>query len=304
MSHDRRLIESIKQNFERKSSAQLQEITRTNDSARWSPEAIAAAAEVLRDRQEGRSVEPLEGEPDAPPAPLRSDSYSLAYLALGALGGLTGMTLLPVVSRFDHDADEPDLPVPFGQDMAWFAIDSTDTTAVACALGLQDPRPVSWSAGVEAAKQAAVFVTPPLGDWTLALGSVLFPPDRADDFVRPLLVTLSRQFKEAQYFCAHNIGGLTVWARARRGNLVRGYGWLADKSLTLWDEGDPTEDEQALGLVFSNGWSADNTRPDVNTVMQIANFWSIDPTSLDEQFKEPETGLLGGFARVDSPADL
>jgi len=27
--------------------------------------------------------------------------------------------------------------------------------------------------------------------------------------------------------------------------------------------------------------------------MQLASFWSIDPTTLDEQFKEPEMGLLG-----------
>ncbi len=27
--------------------------------------------------------------------------------------------------------------------------------------------------------------------------------------------------------------------------------------------------------------------------MQLASLWSIDPTILDEQFKEPEMGLLG-----------
>jgi hypothetical protein len=27
--------------------------------------------------------------------------------------------------------------------------------------------------------------------------------------------------------------------------------------------------------------------------MQLASLWSIDPTNLDEQFKEPMMGLLG-----------
>lgn len=33
--------------------------------------------------------------------------------------------------------------------------------------------------------------------------------------------------------------------------------------------------------------------PDEACVMQLASLWSIDPTTLDHQFKEPATGLLG-----------
>ena len=46
MSHNRDLIDTIKLNFARKSSAQLQEIVRSNDPMRWSPEAVAAAGEI------------------------------------------------------------------------------------------------------------------------------------------------------------------------------------------------------------------------------------------------------------------
>ena len=35
------------------------------------------------------------------------------------------------------------------------------------------------------------------------------------------------------------------------------------------------------------------TIPDEDSVMQVASLWSIDPTTLDEQFKEPLMGLLG-----------
>jgi hypothetical protein len=65
MSHNRDLVDTIKQNFARKSSAQLQEIVQSNNPERWSPEAVAAAGEVLQDRIIGIAQEPLvaEGEP-------------------------------------------------------------------------------------------------------------------------------------------------------------------------------------------------------------------------------------------------
>jgi hypothetical protein len=40
--------------------------------------------------------------------------------------------------------------------------------------------------------------------------------------------------------------------------------------------------------------------PDEGGVMQLASLWSIDPTTLDEQFKEPEKGLLGKVAWTGS----
>jgi len=42
------------------------------------------------------------------------------------------------------------------------------------------------------------------------------------------------------------------------------------------------------------------TVPDEGGVMQLASFWSIDPTTLDEQFSEPLTGLLGTVAWSES----
>jgi hypothetical protein len=205
-------------------------------------------------------------------------------------------------------ADNPDLPVPFGPKMAWLALDTTDTEAVAAALGLRGGRAVNWVEGIEAAYQASVFVTPPLADWTLAVGSTLFPPDRAEVFVKPLLERLSRQFGEAQYFCTHQDIELHLWARARQGRLVRGYGWLGEQSLTLWNEGRPTQEERDLGFRFVDGRSPaveqaqqqNVTLPDEGGVMLLASLWSIDPTTLNEQFKEPLTGLLGQVAWADS----
>jgi hypothetical protein len=285
MGLDRQLVETIKKHFAGKLSAQLQEIVRTNDQQRWSPEAIAAAGEVLQDRSAGRAREPLVAEKDPPP-PAR---HNLDMLPLGVLTGLfAGVVIVP---RGVPDDADPDLPVPFGPRTAWLALERTDTETTATALDLRGVREATWAEGIKAATQtsrSSVFVTPPLADWTLVVGTALFPTDQADTFVKPLLERLSGQFGEAQYFGTHRDVRLHLWARARKGRLVRGYGWLGEKGLTLWDEGAPTKGERSLGLR-----SGDTQAPDEAAVMQLACLWSIDPTSLNAQFKEPMTGLLG-----------
>jgi hypothetical protein len=172
---------------------------------------------------------------------------------------------------------------------------------VAAALGLRDTRAATWAEGIEAAHRTAVFVTPPLGQWTLAVSTSLFPPDRTELFVKPLVELLSPRFEEAQYFCTHRDYELHIWARARKGRLLRGFGWLGQKSLTLWNEGVQSTEERDLGLrSFDNrspqveqAISQQPTSPDEACLMQLASYWSIDPTSLNEQFEQPEMGLLG-----------
>ncbi|MFL5241972.1 MAG: hypothetical protein ACJ8FY_07675 [Gemmataceae bacterium] len=279
MSHDPDLLDTIKRRFARKSSAQLQEIVQAGNHERWSPEAIEAAGEVLRDRMSGLTQEPevAEEEPPAPPY-----HYEPKEITLGVLAGLLiGHLVIP----YYRTIERPDLPVPFGPKMAWLAMETTDTDSVATALGLQETQATTWVGGIDGARQAFVFVTPPLADWTLAVGAALFPPDRADAFVKPLLERLSQPFGDAQYFCTHRDVELHIWARARKGRLVRGYGWLGEKATTLWDEGPPTKEERALGF---------DTSPNEEFVMQLASLWSIDPTSLDQEFEEPATGIRGG----------
>jgi hypothetical protein len=294
MSNDRGLIDSIKFHFARKMSAQLQQIAQSRPQEHWSPEAIVAAGEVLHERMQGRAQEPLVAEEDPPPPPTPPDAYSLAFLALGAFGSLSGLMLLHLY-HFDYaSGPERDLPVPFGPRMAWLALDTSDTAAVASAVGLRNIRSANWAEGIDASHQSAVFVTPPLGDWTLVLGRTLFPPDRAEVFIKPLLERLSRQFGDAQYFCTYREVELHIWARARHGQLVRGYGWLGDKNLTLWDEGAQTKEEKDLGFCSVGDPQGNKSRwvPDESILMQLACLWSVDPTSLNEQFKEPIMGLL------------
>jgi hypothetical protein len=297
MTHDRQLIDTIKAHFARKTSTQLREIVEDGNPERWSPEAVAAADEVLVDRMAGRAEEPLTPEEERPPPP-SPNPLSLALIAgLAPVGGLFlhGAAQALINSgpyRRESVRPNADLPVPFGPKLAWLALDTTDTQAAATALGLQGVRPATWAHGMDAAHQSPVFVTPPLADWTLAVGRALFPPDRAEAFVKPLLERLSRQFGDAQYFCTHRDVELHVWARARQGRLVRGYGWLGERGVTLWDEGALTKEERELGFRFNDGL-------DEASVMHLADLWSIDPTSLNEQYKEPVMGLVGSLAGTD-----
>jgi hypothetical protein len=148
---------------------------------------------------------------------------------------------------------------------------------------------------MKAAHQGSVFVTPPLGDWTLAAGTALFPLDRADTFVKPLVERLSREFGDAQFYCTQQDIGLHVWARARKGRLARGFAWLGQQNLTLWDEGKQSREERDLGfpLLVAPAVKQEDSFPDEGSVFQLASFWSIDPMSLDAEYREPVPGLLG-----------
>ena len=300
MSHERDLVETIKRNFARRSTTQLQEIAGENDRERWSAEATVAAGEVLRDRRAGIAEEPQSPEIDEPP------EYSCVpeHIALGVLFGLfSGLVVIPYTRR---ETDPPDFPMPFGRNMAWLAMETTDTGAVASALGLTGAKLSEWGEGIEAAHSGSVFVTPPLGEWTLAVGTPLFHGvEVMDAVVRPLLERLSRQFGDVQYFCNHAELGLLVWARAVRGRLVRGYGWLGTQSRTIWEAGSPTPEESDLGFRRGAGQPpmidpGDRTGPVPFTdesLFQLACRWSIDPTTLDESFLEPVSGLLGKLPR-------
>jgi hypothetical protein len=299
MAVNRQLIDTIKKHFAGKATAQLQEIVRVRDVDRWSEEAFAAAQEVIQDREAGRAKAPRVPVEDAPPPSRDEVLDSLFSLATVAAAGVMGAG---VVLRPADPA--PDPLVAIGANIAWLAVETTKTEAVAAAFSLRGLREVLWPDGVSAAYRGAAFVTPPLGDWTLVASTSLFPPEDMKGFVTPHLLRLSQQFGDAQYFCAHREAGLHAWARAKKGTLLRGYAWLGQRE-TVWNEGQPTKEERNLRLPSTGaGGSGGPALPHEDCVLQLASLWSVDPTAFDgleSHFQEPVPGLVGELPTTSRP---
>jgi len=301
VSQDRTLVNAIKAQFARKSTAAIQVISQAVNHDRWSVEAVLAAGELLEERRAGVAYEP--DEPDDTEYVPREDDHDPELALLGVLFGLVEIAPMRLIRRIQATG-LADSPVPFGPNMAWLAISGHDTEAVVNTLGLRKLAQASWEQGVEAAHRGSVFVTPPVGDWTLVLGTPLFhPPDRTAEGLEMLLETLSRQFEEVQYLASLKDAGLFVWGQARQGKVLRGYGWLGAQQRELWNVGKPTAEELLLGFRFGAGIapvveSAEGSEPTAiseEDLFQLASRWSVDPMTLSVEFAEPVSGLLGQF---------
>lgn len=286
MAIDTRLVRTIKANFAAKSLAQLQEIADDDSDETWSPEAIAAANELLKERHAGTAPEPRVPEPPQHIGRIQNDAATVALGLTGMmLGGLLGGYLVVPVFRNSDLELPPDLPQPFGPGLAWLALDTKDTEAVSEAINLRGCRETTWAHGIEQAYKSKVFVTPPLGDWTLIASTSLLPAENVAALQKPLLERLSACFRDAQYFCMQSDLQLHGWARACCGKLIRGHIWFGKEKQTLWDEGALTREERFLNLPVAE--------PDAGAVKQLSVYWSVDPSTLDQEFKEPLPGLLG-----------
>jgi hypothetical protein len=200
-------------------------------------------------------------------------------------------------------------PVPFGYKTAWFAIQSTDMHAVAAALHLENPQPAGWSYGIWHSIETedyAIFVTPPINGWILAVGvPILYEADfDTNDHATERLIALSQEFGEAQFFASMRITSSTIWARARNGKLLRRF---YDCDGTHQETGEQSDEEKALDLRFFEASSPeaqdpdywkrkDLVFPDERHVLQIAGGWGVDPSKLDQMGLAPATGLLGGVS--------
>ncbi len=302
MGLNRQLVDTVKHHFAKKSTADLEEIVRLKDRDQWSDESFVAAEEVLVERVSGRARAPRVPVKDTPPPSagenLRELLPVLGFAVGGLLGGLIGRAL-------SAEGPVTNGPVPFGSNIAWLSVETKETAAVAAVLGLQNIRDATWADGIAAAHRSSVFVTPPLGNWTLVVGAALLPHEQMDVAVKPLVEELSRHFPDAQYFCTHQGMELHGWARAQSGHLLRGYGWLGQRS--RWNEGPETAQERSLKFRFT----ADSSEPDRGAgpnapneicVFRLASLWSIDPKTLEEQSAAPARGLLGDIPRRPNQA--
>ena len=201
----------------------------------------------------------------------------------------------------------PDSPVAFGYKIMWYAVKTDDKRKLADKLGLKNMSDCNWQTGIDKAYKGSVFITPVIDGWTLACGLGLSHAEGGDEIkgVKEVLVRLSREFGEAQYFCTHRVTEYHCWMKAMHGEVTRVYAWLGESGENITIEGEPTEFEKTLNLpnTFSEEAKADDyferedlTWPYEQLVMQVAAHWSVDPSALEDRKDiKPGLGLVWNF---------
>ncbi len=66
--------------------------------------------------------------------------------------------------------DQQDNPINFGYKTVWIAVKTNDKLGISKILELKNVKPSNWKSGIENAYHKSVFITPQIGDWTLAVG--------------------------------------------------------------------------------------------------------------------------------------
>lgn len=212
--------------------------------------------------------------------------------------------LLPQSMAFDTD---PDVPKPFGHEMAWLAIRSTDTSRVAEILSLCDGVKANWNCGIGTVYDKTLgaehlFLSPPVNGWTFLIGLSLPHPVGPGfvDKLTPLMLRLGESFEDVQYFLAYSLIDFFAWGRVRNGRFVRGFA-VSDEGI-IWNRGRPTPEERALGLRLFEFRGVRERRGDAGReivlypteehVLQIARGWGIDPMTLGQRQGEPGNGYV------------
>jgi hypothetical protein len=137
----------------------------------------------------------------------------------------------------------------------------------------------------------------------VAFLDLLDGPDRSAfaTFVSRLSAELGT---EVQYFATHRVLEAHAWGRAVGGELRRAYEYVGESGETVIDVGSLSAEEQELGLNFSNPnrtgaggtdeFDESEARwPDEESVIALADRWSIGPARLEENPLEVPEGLVG-----------
>ncbi|WP_084700896.1 hypothetical protein [Cryptosporangium arvum] len=136
------------------------------------------------------------------------------------------------------------------------------------------------------------MVTPPIDGWTLAASRSVPAPD--DSRFASWLAGLSASLGQVQYFGSIRSADYYAWGRASGGVVERAFGYLGEREEALFDIGERTAEEHALGVGFlPDSWpewpeepEPDDDEdagpwPDEETALTLAGFWSVDPRSLE-----------------------
>ena len=181
----------------------------------------------------------------------------------------------------------------------WLAIRTTDLATVQAAFGLDNPTPCSWTDGMTISREHKLFLSPPVDGWILVLGSGLPDPAEDVDACYRLVMTLSGELGEVQYFSANRVLNHHAWARVIDGHVLRAYAWAGH---TLWNQGELTGVERGLNLrCFSYAESDEKPsfpagEPSISNsekVFLLASKWSVDPVSIEEKRFRAVLGITG-----------
>jgi hypothetical protein len=201
--------------------------------------------------------------------------------------------------------DQQDNPINFGYKTVWVAVKTNDKLGISKILELKNVKPSNWKSGIENAYHKSVFITPQIGDWTLAVGMGLPLGDSLESIekLEEILNKLSTEFGEAHFFGTHRVVEYHNWMKSVNGKMVRIYSYVGERMENIKVFGNPTEPETKLNLFNSLSEEAksdayfdreDLVFADEELVMKIAEHWSVNPTTLTERKDiKNELGFVG-----------
>lgn len=200
---------------------------------------------------------------------------------------------------------EKDKPIDFGYKIVWIAVKTENKSKLSKILGLENLKPSNWKSGIDNAYENSVFITPQIGEWTLAVGMGLPPGDSQESIekLEKMLNELSSEFGEAQFFGTHRVVEYHNWMKSVNGKMERIYSYVGESMENIKVYGNPTEPEKGLNLFNSLSEEAksdeyfereDLDYADEELVIKIAENWSINPTKLTERTDiKNELGMVG-----------
>ena len=200
---------------------------------------------------------------------------------------------------------EQDKPIDFGYKIVWIAVKTDNKAELSKILGLKNSKPSNWKSGIENAYENSVFITPQIGEWTLAVGMGLPLGDSQESIekLEKVLNELSSEFGEAQFFGTHRVVEYHNWMKSVNGKMERIYSYVGESMANIKVYGKPTEPESNLNLFNSLSEEAksdeyydreDLDYADEELVMKIAENWSVNPTKLTERTDiKTELGIIG-----------
>lgn len=213
-------------------------------------------------------------------------------------------TTAQYVSNQKKILTEKDTPIDFGYKIVWIAVKTDNKLELSKILNFKNPRPANWQSGIENAYERSIYITPSIGEWTLAVGMGLPIGDNIESIekLEILLNELSSVFGEAHFFGTHRVVEYHNWMKSVNGEIERIYSYIGESSENIKVYGKPTKIEKDLNLLNSlseeaktdDYWNREDLYyADEDLVIKIAENWSINPTKLTERKDiKDELGIL------------